>query len=240
MLPISDENPTRSVPIVTYLLLAANIAVFAYQLSLGPAIEQFFLSCAFIPAELVTGQDIAPPSCVQPHYLTILTSMFMHGGFLHIGANMLFLWIFGNNVEDSMGSLKYLIFYLICGIAAALSQTAVTMATAPQAAEIPNLGASGAIAGVLGAYLVLFPGARVRTLVIFGFFWSVTRIPALIVLGLWFVLQFLEGVGSLGAPEMSGGVAIWAHVGGFIAGVVLVKLFATSGRGRRAAPAYPY
>jgi membrane associated rhomboid family serine protease len=177
---------------------------------------------------------------VHPIYLTILTSMFMHGGFLHIAGNMLFLWIFGNNVEDSMGSLRFLIFYLICGIAAALTQTFVTMTFSPGAADIPNLGASGAIAGVLGAYLVLFPSARVKTLLILGIFLSMTWVPAIVVLGLWFVLQFLQGVGSLGGGEAQGGVAVWAHVGGFVVGMILVKLFARNERGRHLHPAYRF
>jgi membrane associated rhomboid family serine protease len=140
-----------------------------------------------------------------------------------------------------MGALKFLIFYLICGILAALLQTFITIMFTPDQADIPNIGASGAIAGVLGGYLVLFPGARVRTLVMLGFFFSMARIPALIVLGLWFVLQFFQGVGSLGVPEASGGgVAFWAHIGGFVAGMLLVKLLARSERGRRAIPAYRF
>ncbi len=239
MIPISDENPSRSVPVITYLVVAANILVFVYQISLGPRVEGFIRSCAFIPAELVTGQDIAPAACVQPTYLTVLTSMFMHGGLLHIGSNMLYLWIFGNNVEDSMGSARFLVFYLLCGVLAALAQTWVTVTFSPEQAGIPNLGASGAIAGVLGGYLVLFPHARVRTLIIFGFFISMTHVPALILLGLWFVLQFFQGLGSMGGAD-TGGVAVWAHIGGFVAGLVLVRFFARSVRGRRAVPAYRF
>jgi membrane associated rhomboid family serine protease len=240
MIPLSDENPIRSVPFVTYLLIAINVVVFIYEVSLGNNTDQFIASCAFIPAELATGRDLPPANCVQPPYLTILTSMFMHGGFLHIAGNMLYLWIFGNNVEDAMGSLKYLIFYLICGIAAALAQTFVTLTFTPNQADIPNLGASGAIAGVLAGYLVLFPGARVKTLVTLGFFWSIARVPAIIILGLWFVLQFVQGVGSVGGGEATGGVAVWAHIGGFVAGLLLVKLFASAHRGRRAVPAYRF
>ncbi len=240
MIPISDENPTRTFPIVTILLIVINVLVFLYELSLGRGIEQFFQTCAFIPAELVLGRDIPPPDCVQPFYLTILTSMFMHGSLLHIGGNMLYLWIFGNNVEDAMGSLKFLLFYLAGGIIAALTQTFITTAFLPDEAGVPNLGASGAIAAALGAYLVLYPGARVRTLVIFGFFWSMTRIPALIVLGLWFVLQVIEGVGSVGGTHAAGGVAVWAHVGGFVFGMLLAKVLAHPARGRRAVPAYRF
>jgi membrane associated rhomboid family serine protease len=239
MIPLSDENPTRSLPFVTYALVAINIAVFLYQIALGDRVEGFIAACAFRPAELITGQDLPPPACVQPPWLTIFTSMFMHGGLMHIGSNMLFLWIFGNNVEDAMGHLRYLLFYLLCGVAAALVQTLFTVGFAPGDADIPNLGASGAIAGVLAAYLVLFPHARVRTLIILGFFISMTRVPAVLLLGLWFLLQFFQGLGAVGGGD-TGGVAVWAHVGGFVAGLPLVKLFARGDRGRRAVPAYRF
>jgi membrane associated rhomboid family serine protease len=171
----------------------------------------------------------------------VLTSMFMHGGLLHLGGNMLYLWIFGNNVEDSMGGFKFVLFYLVCGTVAALTQTFVTLPQGLEAALVPNLGASGAVAGVLGGYLVLFPGARVRTLIALGIFWSMARVPAIIVLGLWFVMQFFQGVGALN-PETAAqaGVAFWAHIGGFVCGVVLVKLFAGAERGRRAIPYYRF
>src|SRR5688572_21462722 len=186
MIPLADDNPIRTTPIFTILLIAANILVFVYQFSLGAGAEEFIRSCGFLPAELATGEDVGVPTCVSPTYLTILTSMFMHGGLLHIGSNMLYLWIFGNNVEDAMGSVRFLLFYLLSGIAAALAQTYATIAYTPDLAAIPNVGASGAVAGVLGAYLVLFPGANVKTLIALGFFWSMARIPAIIVLGLWF------------------------------------------------------
>lgn len=240
MIPLSDENPIRSVPFVTYLLIAINVVVFIYEVSLGSQTEEFIRSCAFVPAELITGTDLPPADCVQPPHLTIFTSMFIHGGFLHIAGNLLYLWIFGNNVEDAMGSLRYLVFYLLCGVAAALTQTFVTVSTAPETAVIPNLGASGAVAGVLGAYLLLFPGARVKTLVTLGFFWSVARIPAIVVLGLWFLLQFVQGLGSIGMPEEANGVAVWAHIGGFVAGLVLVRMMARRERGRRAVPRYRF
>ena len=240
MIPLQDDNPSRTFPIVTILLIVANVLVFLYEFSLGSRADTFIQSCAFIPAEIITGQDIPPVDCVQPPYLTLFTSMFMHGGFLHIAGNMLYLWIFGNNVEDAMGSVRFLLFYLICGLVAAALQTVMTLMFAPGAADVPNLGASGAIAGVLGGYLVLYPGARVRTLVILGIFVSMTWIPAVVVLGLWFVLQFLQGVGSLGGQEAQGGVAVWAHVGGFMAGMILVKLFARRAAGRRLHPAYRF
>jgi membrane associated rhomboid family serine protease len=243
MIPLADDNPSHSVPWVTYLVLGLNILVFLYQLSLGPAAETFIRSCAFLPIEFVTGEDVGVPTCVQPVHLTIFTAMFMHAGLLHIGSNMLYLWIFGNNVEDSMGALRFLVFYLICGVIAALIQTFFVIQFAPQQADIPNVGASGAVAGVLGGYLLLYPHARVRTLIALGFFWTMTRVPALIVLGLWFVLQFLRGIaelGATGATEATGGIAFWAHIGGFVAGLLLVKLFARGERGRRAMPMYRF
>jgi membrane associated rhomboid family serine protease len=223
------------------LLIAANILVFVYQFSLGPAAETFIRACGFLPAELVSGEDVGVPTCVSPTYLTILTSMFMHGGLLHIGSNMLYLWIFGNNVEDAMGGVRFLIFYVVSGIVAAVAQTVVTIMYTPELAAIPNVGASGAVAGVLGAYLVLFPGARVRTLIALGFFWSTARIPALIVLGLWFVTQFFQGVGSLDptAGAMSG-VAFWAHIGGFVVGLALGKVLARNPDSRRTVPYYRF
>jgi membrane associated rhomboid family serine protease len=241
MIPLSDENPTRSTPVFTVLLLLANVAVFVYQFSLGSGAEEFIRSCGFLPAELVTGEDVGVPTCVTPTYLTILTSMFMHGGLLHIGSNMLYLWIFGNNVEDAMGSLRFLLFYLLSGVAAAVAQTVATVMFTPDQATIPNVGASGAVAGVLGAYLVLYPGAHVKTLIALGFFWSMARIPALIVLGLWFVTQFFQGVGSLD-PEIAAtsGVAFWAHIGGFVVGLVLGKILARNPDSRRYVPTYRF
>jgi membrane associated rhomboid family serine protease len=237
MIPLSDENPARSIPVVTISLVALNVAVYVYQLSLGSQVEGFIQACAFRPAELLTGQDIPPPNCVQPPWLTVLTSLFLHAGLLHLGSNLLFLWIFGNNVEDAMGHLRYATFYLLCGVGAALAQTAFTLTFRPEEAAIPNLGASGAIAGVLGAYLVLFPQARVRTLVFLGFFITFTRIPALVLLGLWFVLQFFQGIVSVGSAD-TGGVAVWAHVGGFVLGLLLVRLFARGQGAGRTRPAY--
>lgn len=242
MIPIADDTPIEIVPWATYLLIGINVLVFVYQFLLGRNADAFLASCGFIPAEVLTGQDAGVPACVHPVYLTIFTAMFMHAGLLHIGANMLFLWIFGNNVEDAIGSAKFLLFYLACGVVAALVQIYFTVSFTPDQAGIPNVGASGAIAGVLGGYLLLYPHARVRTLIAIGFFWTMTWVPALLVLGLWFVLQFLSGLGSLGATSGadSGGVAFWAHVGGFVAGLVLVRFFGRRVRSRHAHPAYRF
>ncbi|MDX1582239.1 MAG: rhomboid family intramembrane serine protease [Thermoanaerobaculia bacterium] len=217
MLPVRDINPRRTTPFVNYVLITLNIVAFAWELTLGPRLPQELASIAFIPREL-----FAPGRIVSDSF-SIFVSMFLHAGWLHIGSNMLYLWIFGDNVEDRMGHGRYLIFYLLCGVIAALAH-----AFSSPGSQIPAIGASGAIAGVLGAYLVLFPHARVMTFIPFGFVLLLRELPALLVLGLWFVLQLFTGVASLGIPEAveHGGVAWWAHIGGFVAGLSLVFLFA--------------
>lgn len=217
MLPLRDENPTRITPIVTYALIAVNVIVFIFQQMMGAEDPQAVYAFAMVPAQ-VTG------SFNPVVWATILTSMFMHGGLAHIGGNMLYLWIFGDNVEEAMGSGRYLAFYLLGGVIASLAH----IFTNPNS-QVPTVGASGAIAAVLGAYLVLFPQSRVLTLIPFGFFMRLTLIPAAIVLGLWFILQFFQGVLTLGGPDV-GGVAFWAHIGGFVVGVVLARLLATRRR----------
>jgi len=213
MIPIRDLIPTRRVPIINYLLIAANVFVFIIQWLAGPYEQTLVYEFALIPASFVSNLSIGDLT-------DIFTSMFMHAGLAHIGGNMLYLWIFGDNVEDSMGHSKYVLFYLTGGVVASLTH----ILTSP-GSQIPTVGASGAIAAVLGAYLVLYPQSRVLTIVPIGFFIRMTTLPAGIVLGLWFVLQFFSGVLSLGGPDV-GGVAFWAHIGGFIAGVVMAKLFA--------------
>jgi membrane associated rhomboid family serine protease len=212
MFPIGDDNTSRrTVPVVTYALIAINVLFFLVELIAGDA---FIETWAFVPTRFLAnpGGD----------FITIFTSMFMHGGWLHIGGNMLYLWIFGDNIEDRFGHLRYLVFYLVCGVAATFAQMAFSMGS-----NIPNLGASGAIAGVLGAYVLLFPQRKVTVMVGAG----VTQMPALIVIGLWFVLQLFSGIGSIAATSDTGGVAYMAHVGGFIAGFVLAFLL----RGNRVA-----
>ena len=216
VLPLGDDNTGRlSFPAVTVFLIAANIAVFLVELAQGAHIEGFFQMWAVVPAEYAARTDL-PPTQPFPFWATLFTSMFMHGGWLHLGGNMLYLWIFGDNVEDAMGRGRYLLFYLLCGVAASLAQIAIN----PDS-QIPSLGASGAISGVLAAYLVMFPVRRVAVLMIR----TVTHMPAYVVIGFWVVLQFVNGIGQLAQTEETGGVAYAAHVGGFVAGFVLVWLF---------------
>jgi membrane associated rhomboid family serine protease len=231
MLPFRDENPTRNFPLVTIALIVVNTLVFAYMFSLLAEGEQafrtFIMRAAVIPASLVGRTEI--PAQIDPEWVTVFTAMFMHGGWLHLGGNMLYLWIFGNNIEDIMGSGRFLIFYLLTGVIATF--THVASALGSPSAEIPSLGASGAVAGVLGAYLVRFPGAQVQTCVFFIFI-TIIRLPAILVLGFWFVIQLLSGVASLVPGAVAGGTAYWAHIGGFIAGMLLVSLFAKRTRNR--------
>jgi len=212
VIPIKDDNPTRHFPIVTVLLILANIAVFLYETSLGDAaFSRFITEWSVVPSRLLA----APFS---PRELaTVFTSMFMHAGWLHVGGNMLYLWIFGNNVEDRFGRLGFIGFYLVSGIVATAAQIALGGAL-----DIPSLGASGAIAGVLAAYAVLFPGAAVITIIPIFFFIEVARIPAIFVIGFWFILQLGNGIASLApAVAQAGGVAWFAHLGGFAAGLVM-------------------
>ncbi|HJR53842.1 MAG TPA: rhomboid family intramembrane serine protease [Gemmatimonadota bacterium] len=215
VLPLGDDDSGIDItPFVTFALIAANVLVFLYQLTQGN-IEGFFQTWSVIPAEYSRGADVAPTH-PGPFWITTLSAMFMHGGWLHLGGNMLFLWIFGDNVEHAMGSLRFLVFYLLCGVAATLAHILVGPSS-----EIPSLGASGAISGVLGAYMVLFPKQRVRVLL----FRMITYMPAIAVIGMWIVFQFINGIGAMAQTEETGGVAYAAHVGGFLAGLVLVWVF---------------
>jgi len=217
MIPLRDDIPTETFPFVTVLLIAANCIVFLYQLSLGEAAAGFAALFGAVPAELVGAVKEIPTPPVAP-LLTLVTSMFLHGGFLHLGGNMMFLWIFGNNVEDSTGHVRFLIFYLLCGLAAAGAHTSFNPSS-----RLPMIGASGAVSGVLGAYFLLYPRARVLTLVLIGFFFQTILVPAAFFLGFWFFLQFLSGLYSLG--RTGGGVAWFAHMRGFCAGLALLLLF---------------
>jgi membrane associated rhomboid family serine protease len=240
--PLYDDNEGRTTaPIVNYILIALNIIVFVFLQQLGTN-DRFTYAFSTVPQEIVTGQDIKTPDRVVEHpvsgqrllipglqatplsvYLTLILSMFMHGGIAHIAGNMLFLWIFGDNLEHSMGHVRYAIFYLVCGILASLAHvfTTVIFATDQSSLLIPSLGASGAISGVLGGYLLLHPKRRV-TVILFRF---LTDVPAYVAIGIWFAFQLINGMGMFGGGSQQGGVAYAAHIGGFIAGLLLVKLF---------------
>lgn len=223
LFPFRDDNPTRITPIVTMALIAMNVLVFLYQFTLPEGAHQRFIySFGMIPAVLLGGAQLPPELAAVPSWATVFSSMFMHGGIMHIVGNMLFLWVFGNNVEDAMGHVRFIVFYLVCGVAAALTQ-----GFSDTSSEIPMIGASGAVSGVLGAYLVLHPRAHVHSLLFLGIFLRVITLPALAVLGIWFALQLFSA--AMG-PSGGGGVAFLAHIGGFIAGAALVLLF----RNRRA------
>jgi membrane associated rhomboid family serine protease len=219
MFPLRDDNPTTITPIVTWTLIAINVMVFLYQLSLGPrASELFAYKYGAIPAVVVGTQSLPGSLAVIPPAGSLFTSMFLHGGWMHLIGNMWFLWVFGNNIEEAMGSLRFTLFYLLCGILASASHILSNTGS-----TLPSVGASGAIAGVLGAYAMLYPRARVWTLIFLFVFVRLMYIPAGLVLGFWFVLQILNG--SAAGGQSGGGVAFWAHVGGFVAGIVLVGLF---------------
>ncbi|NJN02182.1 MAG: rhomboid family intramembrane serine protease [Leptolyngbyaceae cyanobacterium SL_1_1] len=221
MVPLHDDNPTRSKPYVTYALIGLNIAVFLFEIGLSPqGLELFFDRWAVVPAQLTASFQGAGFSAGQ-EWLTLISSQFLHGGFLHLGGNMLYLWVFGNNIEDRLGKIKFIIFYLGCGVLAALTQWFFEPGS-----PVPTVGASGAIAGVMGAYILKFPKARILTLIPLFVFITTIRIPALFFLGFWFVQQALYGIASLGAEAQmgTGGVAYWAHAGGFIFGIVLGPL----------------
>ena len=217
MIPIRDENPTTRTPFVTVGLIILNCLIFFYQVLLGPEEEHFILSLAAIPAELFHFQE-RPPDAAIPAWLTVFSSMFLHGNVLHLGGNMLYLWVFGNNIEDVLGHGRFSLFFLVTGALAALSHAF----TAP-ASSVPMIGASGAISGVLGAYVLLFPFVRVQVLIPIGIFPYMVHVPAVIVLGLWIAMQALNAIFNIGGLE--GGVAWSAHVGGFLAGLLLIKVF---------------
>ena len=219
MFPIYDDVPTKKFPLITIALIMMNSIVYLYQMSLGEGFTKFIYSMGLLPFEITHHIDLFP-SGPSPIYLTIFSSMFMHGSIVHLLGNMLFLWIFGNNVEDYLKRKNFLIFYLVCGLAAAITQIFVN----PNS-KVPMVGASGAIAGVLGAYLLLYPRAKVTTVIIFGFFIRLVKIPAVVVLSFWIIYQFLYGISSLAVGAGEGGVAWFAHIGGFICGVILIKLF---------------
>jgi membrane associated rhomboid family serine protease len=250
--PIGDDNSDRTTtPVVNYILIAVNILVFVFLQGLGNN-DRFTYAYSTVPQEIVTGSDVTTPDTVVRHpvtgqrvnlpglqptpgtvYLTLLTSMFMHGGFAHLFGNMLFLWIFGDNIEHRLGHVRYLIFYLVCGVIASLAHvfTTALLATDARSLLVPSLGASGAISGVLGGYILLYPHRRVHAFLLN----ILTTVPAWVAVGLWFAFQVISGLGILGGGSQMGGVAYAAHIGGFIAGLVLIKFFAI-GRAETALP----
>lgn len=224
MVPLKDENPIQITPYITYVLIAVNILAFCYELSLNSQqLDAFFHLFAIVPSELTSSFGGIPSHQGIPELSTLITSQFLHAGFAHVGFNMLFLYIFGNNIEEQLGSAKYLLFYLTCGVLAGLSQWFFSSMS-----DIPSLGASGAIAGVMGAYILKFPQAKIVTLVPLGFFFPLFRIPAVYFLGFWFLQQAFNGVASFEVQATvgmeSGGVAYWAHAGGFVFGAILAPI----------------
>jgi len=219
LLPLRDDNPTQIWPVMTVSLITINVLVFLYQLTLGPQEGQLFIyQFGAIPAA-VLGNDSLPSDMIAiPATMSVLTSMFLHGGFMHLIGNMLYLWIFGNNVEDAMGHIRFLLFYLLTGVAASMTHFMMDVDS-----TIPTIGASGAISGILGAYILLYPRAQVYVLVFIIIFVRMMYVPAGMVLGFYFVLQIFQGVSTLG--QEGGGVAWFAHIGGFIAGLILVGVF---------------
>ncbi|GAB4534420.1 MAG: rhomboid family intramembrane serine protease [Pleurocapsa sp.] len=219
MIPLRDENPHSGTPFVVYALIALNVVVFINEMSLGSQLNSFFQLFAVIPRELTASFAGNPPNQPVPEIATLITSQFLHGGLMHIGGNMLFLWTFGDNIEYDLGHFKFLLFYLICGVLAGLTHWFFAMNSA-----VPTVGASGAIAGVMGAYLIKYPQAKILTLLPLGIIFTTVRIPAMFFLGFWFVQQAISSVASLGVSDMAG-VAYWAHAGGFIFGAILGVVF---------------
>lgn len=220
MIPFKDDNPTRHFPIVTIALIAANLAIFIFEFLSPSDHQKLAYAYGAVPHAILSFNTVQP---LHP-LVTIFTSMFMHGGLLHLGSNMLYLWIFGNNIEDKLGYVKFIIFYLLCGVVAAYAY-----AFTNSASTVPMIGASGAVSGILGAYILLFPHARIHTLVFFVFFVQVIRLPAIIVIGFWIGIQFLNGLISHGTAAQDG-IAWFAHIGGFVFGILMIKAFVKNGR----------
>ncbi len=224
MVPLKDENPVEITPYATYILITLNILAFSYELSLSPqSLNTFFHLFAIVPQELTASFSGVSTYQGVPEIATLITSQFLHAGFAHVGFNMLYLYIFGNNIEEQLGSIKYLFFYLACGILAGLSQWFFSAMS-----NVPSLGASGAIAGIMGAYILKFPQAKIVTVVPLGFFFPLFRIPAVYFLGFWFLEQAFNGIASFEIQSTvgmeGGGVAYWAHAGGFVFGAILAPM----------------
>ncbi|MBZ5598168.1 MAG: rhomboid family intramembrane serine protease [Acidobacteriia bacterium] len=224
MIPIRDDTPRFSTPYITYFIIALNAVIFLFELWVGAqsegALNSFMYEFGVVPGHVTAALGGSPQFHLADALVPILTSMFLHGSWLHIIGNMWVLWIFGDNIEDYLGHFPYLVFYLVTGIAAAITHILLNLGS-----PVPTIGASGAIAGIMGAYFLLYPRARVLTIVPLIVFFTFWWLPAWIVLGYWFLVQFLSGAAtSISAPGQTGGVAFWAHVGGFVAGIVLIKL----------------
>jgi membrane associated rhomboid family serine protease len=228
MIPLRDANPTRRTPLVTLVIVIACFVAFGYELGLlasggEDSLNDLVTTWGVVPADITAA--FARGDYLSSETLTLVTSQFLHGGWLHLLGNLLFLWIFGNNIEDRFGRLRFLLFYLTGGVVAGLCQVVITPTS-----DVPTIGASGAIAATLGAYIVLFPRARVTSLVFLGFFYQLIDVPAVIVLAFWFVLQLIDGLTSLGVTDLSGGVAFFAHIGGFAFGAAIATIVAAAGR----------
>ena len=227
MIPLKDTIPSRTVPFINYTIILINLLCFLYQLSLGPHLEKFLYAWGVVPAQFFAPLSIGHLHLSQ-RILPLFTSMFLHGGWLHFLGNMLYLYIFGDNVEDRLGHARYLLFYLLCGLLAAAAHLLTN-----HDSRLPTIGASGAIAGVMGAYFFLYPYARVVTLIFIVFFFDIVEIPAFFFLAFWFIFQFLSGTIIATRDAMSGGVAWWAHIGGFLAGILLLFVFGVRRTRRR-------
>ncbi len=220
MIPLRDTTRSSSFPVVNTILIISNVIVFLYELSLGQGSNRFIFQHGLIPELLFSSTNLG----ISERFSPFFTSLFLHGGFLHLLGNMLFLYIFGDNVEDKMGHFKYLVFYIICGFSAAIFQTLTNIHS-----TVPMIGASGAISGVLGAYLIFFPKSRILTLLPIFFFIQLVHIPAAVFIIIWFIFQFLSGVATLPAEPGIGGIAFWAHIGGFASGLILARFFHKNG-----------
>ncbi|MDN3512830.1 MAG: rhomboid family intramembrane serine protease [Candidatus Brocadia sp.] len=218
MIPIRDRNPSGSFPLVTVSLILVNVLVFLFELSLGTRLDSFLFQFGLVPIKVIYSADI-PGSNLANTYFPFLSYMFLHGGFVHLIGNMWFLWIFGDNIEDRLGRIPFILFYFICGIGSAIVHVYFNSQSG-----VPCVGASGAIAGVLGAYMVTFPRARVLVILPLFIIWQIIELPAIFVLGFWFLIQFFTGATAISSAH-GGGVAWWAHIGGFVLGIILIKIF---------------
>ncbi|MCF6150486.1 MAG: rhomboid family intramembrane serine protease [Candidatus Kuenenia sp.] len=226
MIPIRDRNPSGTFPLVTVIIILINVLVFLFELSLGKNLTYFLFYYGVVPIKVFQSADI-PEATTTNTYFPFLSYMFLHGGFVHLLGNMWYLWIFGDNIEDMLGRFRFVVFYLICGIGSAVVHVFFNSRSG-----VPCIGASGAVAGVLGAYMICYPRARVLVLLPLLFIWQFIELPAFIVLGFWFLIQFFNGTAAI-ANTQGGGVAWWAHIGGFVLGIILVKLFSLTHYYRR-------